>query len=272
MWWRINKWIFLVLALIFAITSMTRNSYRDVDNIDSRVIRQPIQLETANENDITVKIGDFRYRLEPLYYYEISGMIVNKKDYSWLSIHKRNKALPVDLCMIWGGNVANKVYRDKNLKFSQGFRFCNYSWRGDIDFNRNEASNNHLLIADDIVNKKVKWLTKGDQIKITGLLVNIYAKNTRPSMYDPDYMHFKTSTTRTDTGAGACEVIYVANIEVLKRANPFSNFLFWTSLYLIVLVFLINIGRFIYYLARPVKDLTLLHFIFYLLMRYKCTV
>ena len=242
MWKKINRVLFIVFLIVFAVTFFTRKNYRSVDNIAPELYKAPEQLELVDNSPINFKIKDYEYTLEPLYYYEISGLIVHEKDYSRLSIYKRNKALPIDLCMIWGSNVATKVYQSKNLKFSQGFRFCNYSYSGDIFFNETEISNNHLLISNDYVNSKVKSLNAGDQIKIIGKLVNVKAvNNSNPDEYDPAYIALTTSTIRTDTGAGACEVIYVEDVQILKKANQISNILFKASIYGLILLLITNI-------------------------------
>jgi len=245
MWWRINRWIFLALLVIFAITYFTRNNYRGVDEINSELYKQPFQVEAYSKEDINFVIGNFEYKLKPLYYYEISGLIVSKKDYSWLSIYKRNEALPVDLCMIWGGNVASKVYKKKGLNFKQGMRFCSFLWQNGMSFNPQEVSNNHLLISNSIINKEIGRLTPGDQVKIIGRLVNVSAKNLEgDDSYDPDYFSLNSSTRREDTGKGACEIIYVEDFEVLKRANPISCFLFKLSILGMLLMIPVNIIRF----------------------------
>ena len=80
----------------------------------------------------------------------------------------------------------------------------------------------------------------GDQVKIKGKLVDIFAKNIgEPGKFDPESFEWKSSVTREDTGGGACETIYVEDIEILKKANTTPDVLFKFSLYGLLLVFLL---------------------------------
>ena len=232
------------MIVTIAVTAFTRDNYRGVSDIQPELYLQPIQSLTQEQDDIVSRIGEFDYILTPLYNYEISGLVVSKKDYSWLSIYKRNKALPADLCMIWGGNLAAKVHQNKELEFSQGVRFCNYRWSGNLVFNTNEVSNNHLLVSNDVINKIVGTVMPGDQVKITGKLVDVAAVNRgTDNLYDPEYFELRTSTIRTDSGAGACEIIYIEDIQILKRGNPVSYYLFKGALVLLVLFVVVNVAK-----------------------------
>ena len=221
---KINKILFWLFLLIIIITFFTRNNYRNVDIVSPEVIGEPKQSEVFDNSIIKFTKDDYEYELTPLYDYEINGMIVHKMDYTWFSIYKRDSVFPIDLCLIWGDNVANKVYKHKNLKFSQDFRFCLYHWRGKIDFNHNQLSNNHLVIDNKELEKKLNKLSTGDQIKITGKLVNIKAENIgEPGKYDPEYFNWKSSINRKDSGGGACETIYIEDIEIIEKSNIISH-------------------------------------------------
>ena len=51
-------------------------------------------------------------------------------------------------------NVKNGIYREKSLHFRQDGRFCWADWSHQTNFNWGEASNNHLVIKDDLLRKK----------------------------------------------------------------------------------------------------------------------
>ena len=254
MWWKINGWIFFFLIIIVGVTYFTRENYRGVDAIDSLVCEEPVQEELEDNEEILFRLGELTYSLEPLYHYDISGLIVSKKDYSWFSIYKRSKALPIDLCLLWGENAAKKIFASHDLSFSQDMRYCRYVWKGKLKLNVDEVSNNHLLIASNKVNKKVKGLTRGDQVRVVGKLVNVHARHTgSPDLYDPAYFRLNSSVSRSDIGTGSCEVIYVEDVEILKRANPISNFLFKVGLFGLVALVLVNFFGGLYILFRPVE-------------------
>jgi len=54
--------------------------------------------------------------------------------------------------------------------------------------------------------KKIKNLNVNDHIKLIGYLVKVNFDNGT----------WESSLTRTDTGNGACEIMYVTDVEVLE--------------------------------------------------------
>ncbi|MDD4899996.1 MAG: hypothetical protein PHG68_05350 [Candidatus Omnitrophica bacterium] len=196
----------------------------------------PVQSELNNSDTIRFSRNDYSYELTPVYGYEISGLIASKMNYQAFSLEKFEKVFPLDLCLIWGSNVANGAHRNREVLFSQDCRWC-MVWvrQAGIKFNYNELSNNHLLISDPGLERKAKSLLVGDQVKIIGKLVNVKANLVgKPGSFDAAHYTLKSSTNREDKGAGACEVIYVEDIEVLKKANVAADFLFHISLYAII--------------------------------------
>jgi len=238
---KIKKFLYLILFIIAIITFFTRNNYKNVEAISPDVLNNPIQEKIESYDIIQFTKDDYQYKLTPLYDYEINGLVVHKMNYTWFSIYKMDSVFPRDLCMMWGNNVGSKIYKDKSLKFSQDMRFCFARWEGALNFDNSEVSNNHLIMEDEKVEKKIKKISVGDQVKIKGQLVDVEAKNLgKPGEYDPEYFTLKSSTTREDTGAGACEIIYVKDVEILQKGNPISHNLFEISFYGLALLLVID--------------------------------
>lgn len=249
-YWKIaNRIILTVLFIITIWTFFSKDNYRSVDKIHSAVTKEPIQTEVSASEPIIFNNNDYEYNLTPLFRYEINAMIVHMMDYRWFSLKKMDSVFPVDLCLIWGENVSSKVYQSKKLKFSQDARFAYWSWSGDLKFNGNEVANTHLLIEDKHLEKELEQLNRGDQIKIKGHLVNVEAKNIgKPGKYDPAQFSLNTSVVRSDTGAGACEIVYIENMEILEKGNPTANSIFKISWSL----FLIYIGANILWFLKSI--------------------
>ncbi|HTX24771.1 MAG TPA: hypothetical protein VMD03_08950 [Steroidobacteraceae bacterium] len=68
------------------------------------------------------------------------------------------------------------------------------------------SSNNHLIPADSSVRRQLARLRVGEVVHLTGLLVD--------GVRD-DGASVHTSLSRTDTGAGACEIMLVEEVEIL---------------------------------------------------------
>ena len=244
---KINRYLFVILLLVLIITFFTRNNIRNVDKITDEATNQPVQKEILNMEEIEFKKDGYLWQLTPLYDYEISGLVVGRMNYQIFSINRYSNLLPIDLGLIWGSNVANKVYQDKRIKFKQDSRWCWVRWDGDAVFSLNEFSNNHLLTKEKDLSNEAKKVNRGDQIRIKGKLVNIIATPLEDNeISGQNNIMWKSSTTREDNGAGACEIIYVEDIEVLRKGNLLSRFLFWFSFYGLIFLFFWSIAYFLY--------------------------
>jgi hypothetical protein len=73
-----------------------------------------------------------------------------------------------------------------------------------------QIANCHLVPADSSVRRQVKRIHAGDHIRVKGYLVDIYGVKD-----NGQYFTWTSSTTREDTGDGACELIYVTSVEWL---------------------------------------------------------
>jgi hypothetical protein len=73
------------------------------------------------------------------------------------------------------------------------------------------SANMHIIPANDYVKVIIDDVREGDIIKITGNLVNVTS--------NIDNWYWKTSLTRNDTRAGACEIIWVETLEIINYSN-----------------------------------------------------
>ncbi|UCC94874.1 MAG: hypothetical protein JSW40_08690 [Candidatus Omnitrophota bacterium] len=244
---KLIRYLFLIFLLIFIVTFFTRNNVRGVGEIAPDVLRPPLQQELSPKKPFTFVKDDYEYRLSPLYYYSISGIVVSKINYKRFSIYKESSAFPIDLCMIWGDNAKTRVHQNRGVKFSQDCRWCWVDWQGNVNFNLAEISNSHLLVNNKDLERVMNALVVGDQIKIRGKLVDVDArplgKVKQGSLRD---LSWSTSTIRTDQGAGACEVIYVDDIKILKKANVISRSLFLMSMYGLIALAVFSGSRFLW--------------------------
>jgi hypothetical protein len=180
----------------------------------TQIFSEPLQTAvTESSFHLASKAQD--YTLQPLYDYDISGVVVSYHESdSWRDrVHKRwgDYINTKDLCVIWGKNLTSSYLSD--LDFSHGEWTCyvktsnRTAWE---NFDMNGLSNNHLIPANDSVSKIIAEARVGDEIHIKGKLVN-YNVNGGP--------YRNTSITRDDRENGACEIIYVTGAQILKRHN-----------------------------------------------------
>lgn len=208
----------LTYTLIVSSVFMLFSGYKISALPDANLIvvdGDPDQSSTRRKNFI-FDYADQAYQVEPLYDYEISGMIVSHNNITSITdAYHTSKSVDIkDLCIIWGDNFKDNIH--KKLKFWSEAWTCNVQY-DDYEigskFRGDQLSNNHLLSEHPSVREKIKKAKKGDQVKFSGMLVNYC-----PTLY-PD-MKRKSSTIRTDTGNGACEVVFVEDFEIVKEWQP----------------------------------------------------
>lgn len=191
-----------------------KNRFPPEAQIISELNQEPLQAETEAK-PFKVAVNNVTYTITPQHTYELRGMVVSYlNSFSFLDyFHEQwqDYLNPKDVCVIWGENLRDKIYG--NMTFKTQSWACSYRWPnsevGSL-FQRNQLSNNHLLTDNKILARRMKDVRKGDQIYLTGYLVTY--------SHDQGFRR-GTSTTREDTGSGACETVWVTDFQILKKAN-----------------------------------------------------
>lgn len=150
----------------------------------------------------------FRFRnftLEPVAAFEIEARVLARKSY-WMDDEAALSSL--DLALGWG-RMSDESILD-SIDISQGGRF--YRWRVDsFPIPRREiethSANMHLIPATATVEDSLDDVRPGQVIMLRGHLVNAEGENG---------WRWKSSTTRSDTGAGACELVFVETVEIRR--------------------------------------------------------
>lgn len=240
-----SAFLFLIAFLIFSF--FARNNFKSVKFINPELFNEPIKSELSSNKPIEFQREGFQFHLKPLYEYEMSALVMNRFDYTWFSLTRADSGVPMDLCVTWGDNLKSGVYRHPSLKVRQDFRFCFVWLDNGVDFNPKEFSNNHLIIRDEAIRKKAFSVNEGDQIRLKGKLVDLKAENIdgKFKRAEGGMRDWRSSTTLADDGAGACEVIFVEELEIIKKGNPFFAYGFKISLFLLIALILWKIGLFI---------------------------
>ena len=146
------------------------------------------------------------YLIRPIARFEIDARVLGKERYRF---DRSSGVSPVDLALGWGPMSDQSVI--DRVSITQSRRF--YWWRvKNYPIPRRaiieNSANMHMIPADDEVRKTLVSLRKGELIRLSGYLVNVS---------DEDGFTWRTSTTRTDAGNGACEIVYVEQAIVVDR-------------------------------------------------------
>lgn len=153
-------------------------------------------------------VGPFRLKaatLQPLAGFSVDARVLSRQDYD----HGREADLsPTDLALGWGRMRDDAVL--SKLDVSQGGRWYRYRWSDGPPIPVEEivrsSANMHLIPADAMAARALDAVKPGDRVRLDGWLVEAEAA---------DGWHWRSSLSREDTGAGACEVIYVCTLRTL---------------------------------------------------------
>ncbi len=228
--------IFCASLLVFCITYFINDRYKSVDSISPQALQAPTQKELVNAKSIKFNRDGYSYTLNPLYDYTIQGLVLHQQKYdAWYSLSRTDKTFIKDLCVLWGKTLESGSYRNGSVAIKQDSRWCWFSYSGNITFNSSEISNNHLIASNPEIERQIRSISGGDQIRIAGKLVNVHAEAIgKTDRYESLIADWKTSTVRNDSGGGACEVIYVESIQIIKKGNSLSHLLFFVSKWILV--------------------------------------
>jgi hypothetical protein len=142
------------------------------------------------------------YVITPLAMFDIEARVLSIKKYRF---DKLAKLSPYDVALGWGAMSDERVL--DALTITQSNRF--YYWWGRhlpipgqaIAFN---SANMHLIPGRREIVKQLRRVRRGHVVSIKGFLVRVDAGN----------WYWVSSLTRQDTGAGACELIWVQEFSV----------------------------------------------------------
>jgi len=142
--------------------------------------------------------------LAPLAGFSVDARVLGREDYR---LGREADYSPVDLALGWGRMADDAVLA--RLSISQGGRWYRYRWQGEPPIPVAEivrsSANMHMIPANAEVARTLRGVRRDDTVRIDGWLVQVDA---------PDGWRWRSSVTRDDTGAGACELVYVCAIGV----------------------------------------------------------
>lgn len=142
------------------------------------------------------------YVITPLAMFELEARVLGIKKYRF---DREAELAPYDVALGWGPMSDERVLNA--LTIAQSDRF--YAWWSDriplpAPVIAVSSANMHLIPANRDIAKQLRRVRIGHVVFIKGFLVRADAGN----------WHWVSSLTRQDTGAGACELIWVQDLVV----------------------------------------------------------
>jgi len=224
---------FLLVALFTWFASLEKGLLTHQIEIDPLLLQAPLQKATSRE-PFSFDYKGRLCRVRPVTSYELWGLVVTHNNIESIAdiYHDSTSVDTKDLCVVWGQNLESGEYR--RVEYRSGPFTCYIRFPRDSSFALDGLGNNHLITADPAMRKQISRVRVGDQIHLTGLLVNY-------QMDDWEDFWRKTSTVRNDSG---CEVVHVEKLEILRQETPgwYAAYrLGWTLLVLIPVVYLLTV-------------------------------
>jgi len=187
---------FIILILLIIGFFYNRLNYQWVDYKSGEVVSSdPLQFNIKDKKDFKYK----GYSLIPLAEFKISARVLSRHKYSF----GREAALsPYDLALGWGPMSNYNIVKD--IKVSQSNRWYHYRYKLPPPIPKHEiikhSANMHLVPSSDKIKKTIAKVKRGQIVHFSGYLIRIMAK---------DGWRWESSTTRTDSGSGSCELVWV---------------------------------------------------------------
>jgi hypothetical protein len=149
--------------------------------------------------------GDFN--LKPLAHFALDARVLHRKVYRW---DRQAALVPVDLALGWGPMSDQRVL--DQMKITQSMRFYWYEYKLPPPIPQEEiishSTNLHVIPSTPEIESRCKSLRAGTLVHLSGDLVEATA---------PGMGAWRSSLSRTDTGNGACELMWVTELSILNE-------------------------------------------------------
>lgn len=142
--------------------------------------------------------------------FDIRARVLSKERYH---LGTEASLSPLDLALGWGPMSNEQVLGQLNI--TQGNRWYYFRYAPELAISPEtlslHSSNMHMIPADRYTAKLLKKLRPGTVVSIRGYLVDVDRD---------DGWQWRTSMRRDDTGAGACEIVWVEQVLVEELVTP----------------------------------------------------
>lgn len=212
----------VLLLLIIAVFAHYKTVYgfEGIKDFVSEVYKLPIRT-VLSQNDIIIKhIDNYTISLEPNFIYNISGMVINKNEFSfWTGDVTDYKAFyPGGISLIYADNISNELYNDITV---DGFGFSCKSWD---NCKLEHIKFIEIIVGDKEVLHKFLSLLPGDEVGVRGMDISEF------TIYEPD------GIIREYYAHDGFPILYidkVSDIQIYRKVNRFYLYTFWSAIVLL---------------------------------------
>ena len=195
--------LLLLLAVLAAIGSWDY-SHRPLSHPAGVLVAEAPHQQAVD--DATAPWSKGEIAIKPLAAFAMAARVLGRADYHW---DTESQLVPTDLALGWG-RMSDSAVLDK-VEISQATRF--YFWRvQEFPIPEREivasSANMHFIAADRDVARAIGRTRVGDIVSFDGYLVEAHW---------PNGYKWVSSLSREDSGAGACELVWVEHFEIAPR-------------------------------------------------------
>ncbi len=203
------KPLFLATLAMVALSWYLKGRFLDHSKLEQELLAEPLQDETERE-PFSFEYKGQLIHVRPVASYKLWGLVVSHNNIHSMAdlVHDSTSVDTKDLCTIWGPNLESNDFQ--LVDYKSGQFTCYFSYPSGATFHHRALGNNHLITDNQTIRNQLEWVRVGDQVRLNGLLVDY-------QMEDWQSFWRKSSTTRSDT---QCEVVFLEELEVLRRATP----------------------------------------------------
>ena len=144
------------------------------------------------------------FQVRPLADFALRARVLSRENYY---LGDAAELAPWDLALGWRRMADPAVYGALNI--TQGGRWYRYSWPDAPPIALQEiiesSANMHMIASTPQVHRMLQRVSQGDMVRITGKLVDVSHANG---------MRWTSSLTRSDSGANACELVFVESVAI----------------------------------------------------------
>ena len=203
-----KKWILIALVTLGAYHGWTQRGDHRFEPPPPLVSAPHVAVEQEPfQQALDASALQFRkkdYQFIPLAAFSISAHVISTKEYSFDRVAD---FAPVDFALGWGRMSDPAVLG--RIEVSQSGRWYHWRYSGQPPIPTREieiySANMHMIPSSGEIEKKLKSVRAGQIVALKGYLVEVRGK---------DGWSWKSSLTREDTGPGACETIFVQELDL----------------------------------------------------------
>ncbi len=197
-------WLILAICIAGGLWHLHTREPSPIDREPGVIAPEPPVQRNFSDRQAPIVHGEFE--LTPLAEFSVQGRLLSRLSYR----SDAGAALsPLDFALGWGRMSDTTVINQ--LGIQQGTRFFTYRWEREPPIPQQEivrsATNVHLIPADATISAALARIRAGEVIHLEGLLVEAHRANG---------WHWRSSLSREDSGAGACELLLVQDVYVLR--------------------------------------------------------